>query len=76
MGLFYKRKDSDDEAINELIKINRYILDRVRLVRDSKSQTDEHLKNKIIDQIHLKDQETFKKFSFLKKKHRDYCEVF
>ena len=31
IGILFKKKDSDDEAITELLQINKYILDRVGL---------------------------------------------
>ncbi len=73
---FYKRKDSDDEAITELLQINRYILDRVRLKKDYNFTTEDDLKDKINKIIHKRDQETIRQLTFLKKKHKDYCEVY
>ena len=73
---FLKRKDSDDEAISELTLINRYILSRTRMLSIAmKYQTDAQL-DKVLNEIQNKDQETIKKFSFLKKKHPKYCEVY
>ena len=40
-----------------------------------KYQTDAQL-DKVLNEIQNKDQETIKKFSFLKKKHPKYCEVY
>ena len=73
---FYKRKDSDDEAITELLQINKYILDRVGLKKDLTFTKDDNLKGKINKIINEKDQQTLRQLAFLKKKHKDYCEVY
>ena len=73
---FYKRKDSDDEAINELLEVNKYILSRVTLMKNSyRAQSDDN-KNLIRGEMHLNDKKIIKTLSFLKKKHPNYCEVY
>ena len=65
---FYKRKDSDDEAINELLEVNKYILSRVTLMKNSyRAQSDDN-KNLIRGEMHLNDKKIIKTLSFLKKK--------
>ena len=73
---FYKRKDSDDEAINELLEVNKYILSRLTLMRNSyRAQSDDN-KGLIRDEIHTNDKKIIKNLSFLKKKHPNYCEIY
>ena len=72
---FYKRKSSDDEAINDLELILKKILSRVRLKNDIPF-ADEKALEKINSSIHSIDQEIMQSLNFLKKKHPNYCEVF
>lgn len=73
---FYKRKDSDDEAINELLEVNKYILSRLTLMKNSyRAQSDDN-KGLIRDEIHTNDKKIIKTLSFLKKKHPNYCEIY
>lgn len=73
---FLKRKNSDDEAIDELLWINKNLKRRQTLMRDlTKSENDDN-KDKLLNEINVKDQEIIKIFTFLKQKHPKYCEVY
>ena len=63
---FYKRKSSDDEAINDLELILKKILSRVRLKNDIPF-ADEKALEKINSSIHSIDQEIMQSLNFLKK---------
>ena len=73
---FLKRKDSDDEAIDELLLINKNLRRRQNLMRDLTLNEDKSTRDKILNEISIKDQETIKSFSFLKQKHQNYCEIY
>ncbi len=73
---FLKRKDSDDEAINELLQINKYLIHRNKMTSLSLKYSATLDKDKILSELNHKDQQVIKSFSFLKKKHPKYCEVY
>ena len=72
---FLKRKDSDDEAIDELLWTNKKLHRRQSLMKDLRNE-DKSYKEKILNEINKKDQEIINVFTFLKKKHPNYCEVY
>lgn len=72
---FYKRKASDDEAINDLENILRKIKKRVQL-KASFLNVDLNFKEKIKKEIHEEDKIIMKNLNLLKKKHPNYCEVY
>ena len=74
--VFLKRKDSDDEAIDGLLWINKIIRRRQNLLKDLTISEDKFNRDTILNEINIKDQEIIKNFSFLKKKHPNYCEVY
>ena len=73
---FYKRKDSDDEAINELLRINKYIHGRKFRINNAYKAADDSNKDLILNEIHSDDQKIINTLNFLKKKHPNYCEIY
>ena len=73
---FYKRKDSDDEAINELLRINKYIHGRKFRINNAYKAADDSNKDLILNEIHSDDQKITNTLNFLKKKHPNYCEIY
>ncbi len=73
---FLKRKDSDDEAIDELLFINKYLIRRQRLITLSMKNPNSKDNEKTLNEINLEDQQLIKTFSFLKKKHPNFCEIY
>ena len=73
---FLKRKNSDDEAIDELLWINKNLKRRQNLMKDLMRSEDHSYKETLLNEINNKDQEIIKIFTFLKKKHPKYCEVY
>lgn len=73
---FLKRKDSDDEAIDELLWTNKKLHRRQSLMKGLMRNEDKIYKEKILTEINKKDQEIINVFTFLKKKHPNYCEVY
>lgn len=73
---FLKRKDSDDEAIDTLLLTNKKLRRRGNLMKGVSWNEDKSDKEKILNEINKKDVEIINVFTFLKKKHPNYCEVY
>ena len=64
---FLKRKNSDDEAIDELLWINKNLKRRQNLMKDLMRSEDHSYKETLLNEINNKDQEIIKIFTFLKR---------